>query len=660
MNTTMPRSSSWPLLLAGLTLLIPAGCGSSASAPRVDASGASVDAADPSPDMAAGGAVPDAPACPASCDDHNDCTVDSCDPATFQCVHASVADGTNCEDGNACSINDLCQGGLCFSGPYKTCAAIDQCHMAGVCTPKTGECSNPYAPNGNSCDDGNTCTRGDQCLQGVCAGTTVICAGQGICDHDRGACVDPDGLPVFPAALLGLVFGNTYGPTTGNGLARSPDGNVFAAGSFMASSDLGSGPISTSAPLGTSNTDVFLARLDPITGGAVWTQTFGGPQKQDVTSFAANGKGQIGIFGPLQGGLTVGATEIDRMDPGDYYVLGANANDGTGLWGRRVNLQVGSVRQMGLRAIAGDPQSNRFALCGSTMKAATDLDASLEWQGGDDIVLAILRGDTGDTMWAQQIGGVNDEECSIVAVDGQSNIYLVGTYMFGSTVSVGGLPSLPMVDQTGTATWMFVAKLDSSGKGIWAKNLGQGRQAQSATAVMTMPNAGGVDDLVVAGTVTGVLSCAGVSVDSGAYVAMLAGSNGDVRWVKALGTVAGGASVRAFSANSAGNLVVAGNYQHGFSLGGTDLPAPSGSTGAFVALMDTASQGDFIAASGYGDPPYTNQPIGVMANRTGLGEEKDTVLFLASFTEQIQLGQPAGALTAAPMEPAIAVVKLAP
>jgi hypothetical protein len=628
--------------------------------PLIDGSGSSVDAAIDSGMLDA--PILDVPACPASCDDKNDCTIDSCDPNTFQCVHTAVADGTACEDGQNCTIHDLCQGGLCYSGPYKNCTASDQCHEAGVCSPKTGECTNPNSANGKKCNDGTACTMGDQCSDGICSGSVRTCAGQNICNLATGSCENPQGLPVFPAAVAGFVINNAYGPISGNGLASSPDGDVFMAGTFIESTDLGSGSISTSDPLAASNTDVLLAKLDPITGRALWTQGFGGPGRQDVTSFAVDGAGQIGIAGPLQGGsLTVAGKLLYRLAKGDYYVLGASSTDGTGLWGRQLNLQGQDLRQLGLRAIAGDPDplNARFVLCGTTGNAAIDLDPSLAWQGGTDIVLASLRGDTGETVWAQQIGGVNDEECSAVAIGGQSNIYLVGTYRFGSTVAIGGLPPLPMVDQTGTTAWMFVAALDSSGKGIWAKGLGQGDQAQIATAVMVMPRAGDGEDLVVAGAVTGTPSFAGLALDSDAFVAMLDGSSGDVRWVKSLGAAAGSARVTAFSANSAGNLVVAGNYEDIVYLGDTVLPKPSATAGAFVALMDATNQRDVLSAIGYGDPQYANQTVGVMNNRTGLGEEKDTTLFVASFTTQLQVGQPAGLLSS-PTQPAMAAIKLAP
>jgi hypothetical protein len=42
-----------------------------------------------------------------------------------------------------------------------TCTAVDQCHSAGTCNPATGVCSNPSKANGTSCNDGNACTQTD-------------------------------------------------------------------------------------------------------------------------------------------------------------------------------------------------------------------------------------------------------------------------------------------------------------------------------------------------------------------------------------------------------------------------------------------------------------------------------------------------------------------
>src|SRR6185295_13477246 len=100
------------------------------------------------------------------------------------------ADGTACNDGNACTQTDTCQAGTCTGMNPVVCAAADQCHDAGTCDPSTGMCSSSVKADGTACDDGNACTRTDTCQAGACSGMNpVVCAAADQC-HDAGTC-DP-------------------------------------------------------------------------------------------------------------------------------------------------------------------------------------------------------------------------------------------------------------------------------------------------------------------------------------------------------------------------------------------------------------------------------------------------------------------------------------
>ena len=101
-------------------------------------------------------------ACPAATDP---CQVAVC--ANGVCGFAPGNDGATCNDGNACTQTDTCQGGVCTGSNSVVCEASDDCHVAGVCNPATGLCSNPNAADGTSCNDANVCTEGDSCQQGV-------------------------------------------------------------------------------------------------------------------------------------------------------------------------------------------------------------------------------------------------------------------------------------------------------------------------------------------------------------------------------------------------------------------------------------------------------------------------------------------------------------
>lgn len=171
-----------------------------------------------------------------SCNDGNSCTpTDTCQAG--KCVGSNpAADGASCNDGNACTQTDTCQAGTCTGSNPVVCTASDQCHVAGTCDPANGQCTNPVAPAGTSCNgtagqcqfqdicngsgacvdngfwyedepcnDGNACTQTDECRSGVCRGSNpVICTALDQC-HEVGACDPANGTCANPAKASGTL-----------------------------------------------------------------------------------------------------------------------------------------------------------------------------------------------------------------------------------------------------------------------------------------------------------------------------------------------------------------------------------------------------------------------------------------------------------------------
>jgi hypothetical protein len=122
-----------------------------------------------------------------------------CDPANGTCSDPAKDDGSSCNDGNACTQSDTCQAGSCTGSNPVVCTAQDQCHVPGTCDPANGTCSNPNKSNGSSCDDDDACTQTDTCQAGACTGTNpVVCTAldqchvPGVCDTDSGICSNPN------------------------------------------------------------------------------------------------------------------------------------------------------------------------------------------------------------------------------------------------------------------------------------------------------------------------------------------------------------------------------------------------------------------------------------------------------------------------------------
>jgi hypothetical protein len=123
-----------------------------------------------------------------------------CDHANGQCSNPAKANGSTCNDGNACTQTDTCQSGTCTGSNPVVCTAQDQCHDAGTCTPSTGVCTNPAKANGATCNDGQFCNGTDTCSGGACSNHAGSPCGAGTtcneatdqCDQSCGGCIlDP-------------------------------------------------------------------------------------------------------------------------------------------------------------------------------------------------------------------------------------------------------------------------------------------------------------------------------------------------------------------------------------------------------------------------------------------------------------------------------------
>jgi MYXO-CTERM domain-containing protein len=183
------------------------------------------------------------------------CTSDAChlagvcDPATGLCDNPANADGTPCNDGDACTQSDTCHAGACAGSDPVVCTALDTCHVPGQCDPATGVCVNPAKPDTASCDDGDACTQTDTCQDGVCKGANPVeckakddCQGAGTCDSKTGICstpAKPDGAPCADGTCSAGVCTPT--PNGGSSSSSSGGGGATGTGDSSSSSSGGSG-----------------------------------------------------------------------------------------------------------------------------------------------------------------------------------------------------------------------------------------------------------------------------------------------------------------------------------------------------------------------------------------------------------------------------------
>lgn len=133
---------------------------------------------------------------PTACDDANPCTTDGCDPATG-CTKTTLDDGTTCGPGSA-----QCAGGACV------CAAggvEDDCSdgVDGDCDGKL-DCEDPDCAD-QACNDGKDCTAADTCEGTRCVGVSIddTCRTDNPCLDAVGSCDEGTGACKFTPKLRG-------------------------------------------------------------------------------------------------------------------------------------------------------------------------------------------------------------------------------------------------------------------------------------------------------------------------------------------------------------------------------------------------------------------------------------------------------------------------
>ncbi len=166
------------------------------------------------------------------------CNVGACDPGTGACTGAPRPDGTACDDGVLCTVDDACGSGACAGDPTDCSAAADACN-AGLCDPATGTCGSSPLADGTACDDTDLCTVSDACTAGACEGAPRDCddgdpCTVNACDPATGACT------TMPAAD-GIACDDGNACTTGDVCGAGVCSGSIAPGGSACGDDCNSG-----------------------------------------------------------------------------------------------------------------------------------------------------------------------------------------------------------------------------------------------------------------------------------------------------------------------------------------------------------------------------------------------------------------------------------
>jgi len=238
----------------------------------------------------------------------------------------------------------------------------------------------------------------------------------------------------------------------GYGIAVDANGNSYIIGVFAENATFGTTTLTSSG-----YKDIFVAKLD-INGNWLWAKQAGGTSDDYGYGIAVDANGNSYVTGYFYGSAIFGTTTLTSSGDKDIFVAKLDSN-GNWLWVKQAG---GTIYDYGYE-IAVDANGNSY-VTGYFYGIATFGATTLTSSGYYDIFVAKMDSN-GNWLWAKQAGGIGEDIGLNIAIDANGNSYVTGYFMISAIFGTTTLTSSGYYD-------IFVAKMDSSGNWLWAKQAG--------------------------------------------------------------------------------------------------------------------------------------------------------------------------------------------
>jgi len=238
-------------------------------------------------------------------------------------------------------------------------------------------------------------------------------------------------------------IGGGVGKDAGGSMVIDSKRNVYVLGGFRDNN----ATIGTSILINSGDDDIFLLKYNP-NGNLIWARSIGNVGTDSGSKLIIDKNDGIYVSGIYNSpSLTIGSVTLSNSStsPGnsDFFIAKYNSN-GQVLWAKG-----SSNSNFNAGIVAIDDDLNTYSIS----------------RNGFNTVLEKFDA-TDNLVWFTNIIGVNSMNVSDLHADA-SGVYLTGSF-FGGTLTIG---SVTLVNSTvANQGDMFVARMDTSGNVIWAKN----------------------------------------------------------------------------------------------------------------------------------------------------------------------------------------------
>lgn len=263
-------------------------------------------------------------------------------------------------------------------------------------------------------------------------------------------------------------------------LAVDAADNLFFAGSFAGSLDLGAGPLPV-----TSNAEVFLAKLDKD-GGVLWNKSFGSAQDQDAYALALDRQGNPVLTGYFENQIDFGGGVLASagISIADAFVAKFDAS-GRHLFSKRFGGASGPTIGYDV-AIDG---SDNIAITGQFSGSVDFGQGPVSSSGGSTDGFVVKLDAQGKPVFTKTFGDLYEQLGRSVTFDRFGNLLVTGKHQ--GRIDLGGGP----LAATSSGSNFFAAKLAPDGAHKWSRSYGGSKSFQ----IDQRARVGGPGYLVLAG-----------------------------------------------------------------------------------------------------------------------------------------------------------------
>jgi len=303
----------------------------------------------------------------------------------------------------------------------------------------------------------------------------------------------------------------------------------------------------------------------------LWAKQAGGTDYEYGNSIAIDSSGNSYVTGCFQGTASFGDTNLTSSGCADIFIAKLNSN-GNWLWAHKAG---GTSPDYGY-GIATDSSGNSY-VTGYFEGTASFGTITLTSSGYIDIFIAKLDS-SGNWLWVKKAGGTNYDGGYGIAIDSSGNSYVTG--YFQGSASFGTIT----LTSNSNSRDIFVAKLDSSGNWLWAKQAG-GTSPDYSYGIAIDSSGNSYVTGYFWGTASFGTTTLTSSGDIDIFIAKLDSSG---NWLGA--KQAGGTSNDygyGIAIDSLGNSYVTGYFEGTASFGTTTLTS-NGGNDIFVAKLDSS------------------------------------------------------------------------